>query len=103
MPLMKQDAAGSSGGRGWLRGTLIGAQIALCTMLLIPAGLLSRALYAAYTFDPGFDQRNVAVVSIDLRGPRYEKGNAAMFHEQWLERVRALPGVESIARRAVCR
>ncbi len=70
--------------------TLIGAQIALCTMLLIPAGLLSRALYAAHTFDPGFDHRNVAVVSIDLRGPRYEKGNAAIFHEQWLERVRGI-------------
>ena len=46
---------------------------------------------------PGFDHRNVAVVSIDLRGPRYEKGNAAIFHEQWLERVRALPGVERVA------
>ncbi len=83
----KHDTAGSSGGRGWIRGTLIGSQIALCTMLLIPAGLLSRALNAAYTFDPGFDHQNVAVVSIDLRGPRYEKGNAALFHEQWLERV----------------
>jgi putative ABC transport system permease protein len=95
--VMKQDGADARGGRGWLRGMLIGAQIALCTMLLIPAGLLSRALYAAHTFDPGFDQRNVSVVSIDLRGPRYEKGYAATFHEQWLERVTALPGVESIA------
>ncbi len=95
--MAKQDDAGSRGGRGWLRGTLIGAQIALCTMLLIPAGLLSRALYAAHTFDPGFDDRNVAVVSVDLRGPRYEKGNAAIFHEQWLERVSVLPGVEGLA------
>jgi predicted permease len=94
---MKQDAASPSGGRRWIRGTLVGGQIALCTMLLIPAGLLSRALYAAYTFDPGFEHRNVAVVSIDLRGPRYEESNAAVFHEQWLERARALPGVESMA------
>jgi predicted permease len=94
---MKLDAPGSGGGRGWLRGTLVGAQIALCTVLLIPAGLLSRALYAAHTFDPGFDHHDVAVVSIDLRGPRYEKGTAAIFHEQWLERVKALPGVESVA------
>jgi putative ABC transport system permease protein len=94
---MKRDAAASGGGRGWIRGALIGAQIALCTMLLIPAGLLSRALYAAHTFDPGFDHRNVAVVSIDLRGPRYENSNAAVFHAQWLERVRGLPGVETIA------
>jgi putative ABC transport system permease protein len=94
--LMKQDGTNATG-RGWLRGTLIGAQIALCTMLLIPAGLLSRALYAAHTFEPGFDHHNVAVVAIDLRGPRYENGNAAIFHEQWLERVRSLPGVETLA------
>jgi predicted permease len=95
---MKKEGADARGGRGWLRGTLIGAQIALCTMLLIPAGLLSRALYAAHTFDPGFDHHNVAVVSIDLRGPRYEKGNAAIFHDEWLERVGALPGIETVAR-----
>ena len=93
----KQDAPAATGGRGWLRGSLIGAQVALCMMLLIPAGLLARALYAAHTLDPGFDQHDVAVVSIDLRGPRYEKGNAAIVHDQWLERVRALPGVESVA------
>jgi putative ABC transport system permease protein len=94
---MKQEGAGRGGGRGWARGTLIGAEIALCTMLLIPAGLLSRAFYAAHTFDPGFDHRNVAVVAVALNGPRYEKGNAAIFHEQWLERVKALPGVASIS------
>jgi predicted permease len=92
----KQDA-GSGGGRGWVRGTLIGAQVALCTMLLIPAGLLSRALYATHTLDLGFDHRNVAMVSMDLRGPKYENGRAAPFHEQWLERVRELPGVEGVA------
>ena len=95
--VMKHDGAHARGRRGWLRGTLIGAQIALCTMLLIPAGLLSRALYAVHTLEPGFDHRNVAVISIDLRGPRYEKGQAAVFHQQWLERVRALPGVEGLA------
>jgi len=94
---MKHDGAHAKGRRGWLRGTLIGVQIALCTMLLIPAGLLSRALYAVHTLEPGFDHRNVTVISIGLGGPRYEKGNAAVFHQQWLERVRALPGVESVA------
>jgi predicted permease len=94
---MKQDGINARGGRGRLRGMLIGAQMALCTMLLIPAALLSHALYAAHTFDPGFDDRNVTAVTIDLRGPQYEKGAAAIFHGQWLERVRALPGVERVA------
>lgn len=94
---MTQAGADASGGRGWLRGALIGVQVALCTMLLIPAGLLSRALYAAHTFDPGFDDRHVAVVSIPLRSPRYENGNAAIFVQEWVERMSALPGVERIA------
>jgi len=66
-------------------------------MLLIPAGLLSRALYAAYTFDPGFDDDRVAMITIDLRGPRFEKGNATIFHDQWVDRIKALPGVEDVA------
>jgi predicted permease len=90
---MKQD----TGRRGWGRGALIGAQVAVCTLLLIPAALLSRALYAAHTLDAGFNQEHVAIVSIDLRDPRYEKGNAAIFYEHWLERAKAVPGVESIA------
>jgi predicted permease len=94
--VMKQDA-GSDTKRGWMRGTLIGAQVALCMTLLIPAALLSRALYVAHTFDPGFSDQNVTMIAIDLRGPRYEKANAAIFLEQWLERVRTLPGVERVA------
>ena len=96
--LMKQDGADArGGGRGRLRGVLIATQMALCTMLLIPAGLLTRALYVSHTFDPGFRHGDVAEVSIDLRGPRYEKDNAGIFYDQWLERVRALPGVERVA------
>lgn len=93
---MKRDVDGGGRTRGWTRGALIGAQIALCTMLLIPAGLLSRAFQAAHSLDPGFDHDRVAMVSIELRGPRYESG-AAAFHGQWLERVKALPGVQGLA------
>ena len=57
---------------GWLRGALIGVQVAVCMVLLISAGLLLRALHAAQTVEPGFDYRNVAVVSFDLRGPGYD-------------------------------
>ena len=80
-----------------MRGALVGAQIALCTMLLIPAGLLSRALHAAHQFEPGFDFSNVAVLSIEFRGPRYEQGNGALATEQWIERIRGLAGVERLA------
>ncbi len=102
--VMKQDAVDGRGGRGWLRGALIGTQIALSAVLLIPAGLLARALYAVHTFDPGFEYRNAHVVSIDLRGPRYESGNVMAFRELWLTRLRGASGCgrrrsKSIARR----
>jgi putative ABC transport system permease protein len=39
----------------------------------------------------------VYVVSMDLRGPRYENTNVTTFRDEWLTRMRAVPGVESVA------
>jgi putative ABC transport system permease protein len=96
--VLKQDGAGS--GRrsgGWLRGALIGMQVAVCMVLLIAAGLLMRALYAAQTAEPGFDYHQVAVVSSNLGGPAYDDQKAAGFQRQLMERVGGLPGVETVA------
>ncbi len=95
---LKQDGGGT--GRrtgGWLRGSLIGIQIAVCMVLLISAGLLLRALYAAQTIEPGFDYRQVAVVSFDLRGPGYDDVGIAGFQQRVMEGVRSLPGVDAVA------
>jgi predicted permease len=94
---MKQDGADFGRRAGWLRGTLITVQISVCMVLLISAGLLLRALYAAHTIDPGFDYRNVAVVSPALRGPSYDDARVAAFQRQFMERIRSLPGVELAA------
>jgi predicted permease len=96
--LLNRDTAGS--GRrsgGWLRGSLIGVQVAVCMMLLISASLLLRGLYAAETIEPGFEYRNVAVVSFDLRGPGYDAQRALAFQQRLMERVASLPGVEAVA------
>ena len=95
---MKQgDADAGSQRTGWLRGTLIAVQISVCMVLLISAGLLLRALYAAHTIDPGFEYRNVAVVSYALRGPGWDDARVAAFQRQLMERIRALPGAQSVA------
>ncbi|HYT68211.1 MAG TPA: ABC transporter permease [Vicinamibacterales bacterium] len=96
--ILKQQGPGA--GRrtaGWLRGALVGAQVAVCMVLLISAGLLLRALYAVHTVEPGFDYRHVAVVSFDARG-RGSDQRAVAFQHELLERLGALPGVEAIAR-----
>ena len=99
--LLNRDGAGA--GRrtgGWLRGSLIGVQVAVCMVLLISAALMLRALYAAETIEPGFEYRNVAVVSFDLRGPGYDNPRAAAVQQQLMDRIRALPGVEAVAQAA---
>ena len=73
------------------------AQVAVCMTLLISAGLLLRALYSAQTLDPGFDYRNVAVVSFDLPGSGYDDQEAVAFQRHVMERLDLLPGVDSVA------
>jgi len=96
--LLNRDTAGA--GRrsaGWLRGSLIGVQAAVCTVLMISAALLLRAAYVTETLDPGFDYRDVAVVSFDTRGLGFAPPQAATFRRMLVDRLRGLPGVESIA------
>jgi predicted permease len=94
---VKHDNADAGRAARWLRGTLIAVQISVCMVLLISAGLLLRALYAAHTIDPGFNYRNVTVVSPALRGPSYDDARVAAFQRRFMERIRSLPGVELAA------
>jgi macrolide transport system ATP-binding/permease protein len=95
---LKQDSAGS--GRrttGLLRAGLVGIQVAVCMVLVISAGLLVRGLHAAQTVDPGFDYRDVTVVSFDLSRAGYDDAKAAAFQRQFIERTRALSEAGGVA------
>jgi predicted permease len=99
---LKQDVSGSADRRGtWLQGALVGAQVAVCMVLMIASGLLLRGLQAAQTAEPGFEYRGVAVASFDLRGLGYDAQKATLFQRQLMERVRSLPGVEGVAQVAM--
>ena len=62
---------GSRKGR-WMRGALVGAQVAVCLVLLITAGLLTRGPYAAQEIDPGFEIKGVTTASFDLARQGYD-------------------------------
>ncbi len=89
--------AGSERHGGKLRSTLVGGQVAVCMILLISAGLMLRALYAAQTVDPGFEMKNVWVVTFPLRNQGYDAARAAQLQRDVMERVSAIPGVDSVA------
>src|SRR5215475_11172148 len=82
--------------RSRLRDWLIIAQVTVCLMMLITAGLLVRGLRNAQTFDLGFEMRQTLAISLDLRQQGYDQNKAAVFHSQLSERLESLPGVKSV-------
>jgi predicted permease len=85
-------------GRTWLRGSLTVAQVALSTVLLVAGGLIFRSLHQTATIDLGFSPDEVVVASFaDLRQFGFKRARIDQFHEDWLARVRAQPGVERAA------
>jgi putative ABC transport system permease protein len=77
-----------------LRGTLVGAEVALAVMLLAAAGLLARSFASVTAVELGFDPSHV--VSFDLTLPPARYPNAAAhgaFLHRVAERIVTLPGV----------
>jgi macrolide transport system ATP-binding/permease protein len=84
-------------GRSRLRSALVFVQVALSFVLIAGTGLLLRSLAQMQNSDPGFSTRNVVVSMADLFSAGYKPDRAKIFYEQLLERIRALPGVQSAA------
>lgn len=98
-----RDTSRTSAGIGaiWGRGNhpgrwLVIAEIALCVMLLIGAGLLIRSFARVRDVNPGFDPHNVLTLELTMTGERYKDKEAvlAAYRELW-QRLESLPGVSS--------
>jgi macrolide transport system ATP-binding/permease protein len=92
----KSFVSGKKSGRSLLNA-LVGAQVAVCMVLLLAAGLLLRGLYYAQTVDPGFEEKNVAEMFLNLRMQGYNEHRATAFIGHLLERIGGLPGVVEVA------
>ena len=91
---LKSSAQGAFG-RFWLRHAFVITQVALSTLLVIVGGLFLRTLQNVALSDPGFDARNVELVSLDLAGAGYTNLTGPFFSRQLIDRVRGMPNVES--------
>ena len=96
---LKSEGSGLIGGSGRsrVRSVLVFVQVALSFVLIAGTGLLLRSLVQMQNSDPGFSTRNVVVSTADLFSSGYKPDRAKIFYEQMLERIRALPGVQSVA------
>ena len=96
---LKSEMAGVVGGRGrtWVRSGLVLVQVSLSFILLVGTGLLMQSLLKVRNTSPGFTTRGVQDTAIDLVSAGYTPASAQTFQDALIERVRALPGVESAA------
>lgn len=86
-----------SQGRSWVRSGLVVVQVCLCFVLLVGAGLLLQSLQRIRSDSPGFSTHGVVETAVSLTASGYDVQRAKSFHDDLLDRVRALPGVESAA------
>ncbi len=97
---LRGDAAIPPRRGGWrwtLRDVLVAGEMAITTLLLVVAALLTRSVIASLNADVGFQVHRLALVSFDTGMVRYSTERSRQFYDQVLERIRAVSGVESVA------
>jgi putative ABC transport system permease protein len=98
------DALKAGGGAGTARGlhglstraTLVTAQIALALILLAGASLMVRSAVRLHGTGIGVRPERVLTVGLDLPRASYPNETGSSFFAQLVERLRGVPGVESV-------
>ncbi len=92
----RSSASGSH--RHRLRSVLVVSEIALALVLMVGTGLMVKGF--ARLLDnqrQGFDSRNLLTMSVALPDAKYKEAHQRVaFHSQLLERLKAMPEIESV-------
>jgi predicted permease len=92
-----EDSRSVEGRRGILGESLIIAQIALSLVLLIAAGLLVQTFQELNSMDLGINKSALVEVSLAPRPNGYRNLDMNNYHRQLVERISAIPGVQSVS------
>jgi len=71
---------------------LLGLQLAICFVLLVGCGLLTRSAFNIFNRNTGFDRRNTLTAYIDLSRSGYNGDRARAFEATLLDKLRDVPG-----------
>ncbi len=87
---------GASGGRDRIRGSLVAAEVAVTVVLVVVGGQLLGKFVELLRTDPGFQADHVLASVVLPAFERYKTPEQrGMIYRQFLDAVRALPGVEA--------
>jgi putative ABC transport system permease protein len=93
---LNESSRGSSSGHHRLRNALVVLEVALALLLLTGAGLLLQSFARLSHVNPGVQPERLFTAAIALPEVAYPKPERmAIFQDQLLTRIRALPGVRS--------
>lgn len=96
---LKTDSSGVVGARGraWMRSGLVIFQVSLSFVLVVAAVLLIESLQMIRNTSPGFSTTSVITTGVPLEAAGYDVPRAKIFQDELIDRLNALPGVESAA------
>jgi len=96
---LKADSPALAGAREktWLRSGLVVVQVCLSFILLAGAALLLKSLQTIRNTSPGFLTTSVVQTRVSLVAAGYDVPRARAFQDELIDRLKALPGVESAA------
>lgn len=81
-------------GRDLLRGMLLSTELALSLVLLVGAGLLTRAYWRLEDVEPGFDPRHGLALDLSVSEATLPlEGQVKEYYREVVERVRSMPGI----------
>jgi predicted permease len=97
VPALQEGFGGYTSGKSRMavRNTLVAAQVAFSTMLLLGAALFGRTLGKLRSVDLGFDRNSVYLFTIDPQLNGYTARQSADLYQRLLDRVRTMPSIES--------
>ena len=95
---LKENARGSGGGvRNRLRSLFVVAEVALSLVLMVGAGLLFRTFLELQSVKAGFNPQQVLTMRLSPSGTNFrEDPQFIAYYSKVEERLRAIPGVETV-------
>src|SRR5262245_4565283 len=93
---LKEGGRGASGGGSFILSCLVVAEISLALALLVGAGLMARSFQRLLAVQPGFQTERILTFDVTLPWAKYDREKSGPFFQQALERIAALPGVQSV-------
>ncbi len=92
----EESVLGQKTRRLGLRNALVIAQIAMSLVLMISAALFLQSLGKAEQMDLGIRSQHTVMGSVNLSLNGYDQTRGQAFYRDAVERIRTLPGVESV-------